>query len=192
MFIHWVLVVHKQKLSLLLRVPSSLFLGYSLLYWVVSLLLVMESSKVPGDSEECCSSESGWTMYIASPVDDDNDSDDDDHSPDKTVHSNDKDEDYAGSDDSMASDASSGPSHRELPYPSNKGSRVSGNSKHSVSEDQSKYSSGKKPNKKVEKKTNEKRIKGEKEVPGHNATSAAASYGQGEAKVRKNNKTEGK
>lgn len=154
----------------------------------------MESSKVPGDSEECCSSESGWTMYIGSPVDDDSDDDDnnDDHSTDKTVHNNNKDGDDGGSDDSMASDASSGPSHRELPYLSNKGSRLLGDSKHSVSEDQSKYSSSKKPNKKVEKKRNEKRINGEKEVPGHNANSAAASYGQGEAKVRKNNGTAGK
>lgn len=148
----------------------------------------MESSKVPGDSEECCSSESGWTTYIGSPVDDNND-DDDDHSTDKTVDKDEKDEDEDGSDDSMASDASSGPSHRGLPYGSSKGSRVSGNSKHSESQDQSKFPSGKKQYKQVEKKVNEKRIKGEKEVTGHNANSGgAASYGQSEPKVKKTTK----
>ncbi|KAK7304213.1 hypothetical protein RJT34_15336 [Clitoria ternatea] len=71
-----------------------------------------------GGAEECHSSESGWTMYIGSPieedahcVDEENDDDDD--------NNRDYDYDYEGtqadpeveSDDSMASDASSGPSH---------------------------------------------------------------------------------
>ncbi|XP_020239258.1 uncharacterized protein LOC109818238 [Cajanus cajan] len=63
--------------------------------------------------EECHSNESGWTMYIGSPRDED-----DAHCGDEE---NDRSMDYdyegaqadpdAESDDSMASDASSGPSH---------------------------------------------------------------------------------
>lgn len=49
----------------------------------------MESSKISGVSEECQSSESGWTRYICSSIHHDDD------------------------DDSMASDASSGPRNRE-------------------------------------------------------------------------------
>ncbi|XP_061353418.1 protein SOB FIVE-LIKE 4-like [Gastrolobium bilobum] len=67
------------------------------------------------DPEECHSSESGWTMYIGSPIDEDMghcDNDDDDEVNDDNM-------DFEGtqadpkveSDDSMASDASSGPSH---------------------------------------------------------------------------------
>ncbi|KAL6994998.1 hypothetical protein U1Q18_005133, partial [Sarracenia purpurea var. burkii] len=76
----------------------------------------MESSQIIGNAEECHSSESGWTMYIGSPIrsyehdeddDDDNDNtDDNDDSDDYCVKPEDD------SDDSMASDASSGRSHR--------------------------------------------------------------------------------
>lgn len=74
----------------------------------------MESYLI-GGAEECNSCESGWTMYIASPMDADDAGDDsgaDDHDSGNDV-------DGRGaaaaddSDDSMASDASSGPSHRE-------------------------------------------------------------------------------
>ncbi|KAK1372171.1 Late secretory pathway protein AVL9-like [Heracleum sosnowskyi] len=56
-----------------------------------------------GSAEECHSSESGWTMYICSPVDDDDDVDE---------VKNDVEDQYKGggdveSDDSMVSDASS-------------------------------------------------------------------------------------
>ncbi|KAK9278401.1 hypothetical protein L1049_027966 [Liquidambar formosana] len=76
----------------------------------------MDSSHIFEGTEECHSSESGWTMYIGSPTHGTDDDDDDDKS-----HSLDRDDDYKGddgnySDDSMASDASSGPSHRENPY----------------------------------------------------------------------------
>ncbi|KAL7192324.1 hypothetical protein ACSBR2_024208 [Camellia fascicularis] len=86
----------------------------------------MESSHNLGDAEECQSSESGWTMYIGSPIDnsddgDDNDSDvGDDNNNDDYVNRIVKHEDE--SDDSMASDASSGPSHRENSWGSGKGS----------------------------------------------------------------------
>ena len=72
----------------------------------------------PFGAEECHSSESGWTMYIGSSIDDagghstddgdgDDDNDDDDKEEGTQAHPQDDDE----SDDSMASDASSGPSH---------------------------------------------------------------------------------
>ncbi|KAL7149263.1 hypothetical protein ABFS83_05G027700 [Erythranthe nasuta] len=86
----------------------------------------MDSSKInEGSSEECSSSESGWTMYIASPEnqpdhggDDDDDDDDDDVSGYEKCHRYEKDaadhQDATDSDDSMASDASSGPSGMHL------------------------------------------------------------------------------
>lgn len=80
----------------------------------------MDPSQIFGVSEECHSSESGWTMYIGSPADDgssDADADADADAPssnedeedgkNKVFYGNNKDD----SDDSMASDASSGPSH---------------------------------------------------------------------------------
>lgn len=85
-----------------------IFLQVSLLL-VVLVPLVMDSSKVFGGAEECQSNESGWTMYIgdaAAATTDDGDDDGSDH--DGTMNANHED-DY--SDDSMASDASSGPSH---------------------------------------------------------------------------------
>ncbi|PON92683.1 hypothetical protein TorRG33x02_115430 [Trema orientale] len=87
----------------------------------------MESSKVFGEAdEECQSSESGWTMYLDSPIhgenddenqqsdcgdgdDDSSDDDDDDDDDDDEENDNDNDNDNDDSDDSMASDASSGP-----------------------------------------------------------------------------------
>ncbi|KAI3785632.1 hypothetical protein L1987_44756 [Smallanthus sonchifolius] len=82
------------------------------------------SSKIYGDgTEECQSSESGWTMYIGSSMDDDDDDDGgcggggdaggvyDGGGGRKKGTVKDEDED---TDDSMASDASSGPSHLHL------------------------------------------------------------------------------
>ncbi|RDX74743.1 hypothetical protein CR513_45473, partial [Mucuna pruriens] len=66
----------------------------------------------PSGAEECHSSESGWTMYIGSPMDDGGHSDDNDDNnghEGTRVHRPQDDDDE--SDDSMASDASSGPSH---------------------------------------------------------------------------------
>ncbi|KAJ1394736.1 hypothetical protein SESBI_33986 [Sesbania bispinosa] len=74
----------------------------------------MEPSQMFGGVEECqSSSESGWTMYIGSPIDDGDDGDSTNHNRDiddeGTTHQADPEDDE--SDDSMASDASSGPSH---------------------------------------------------------------------------------
>lgn len=71
----------------------------------------MESSKINhGGEEECSSSESGWTTYIASTYDDSNSS-----SESKGYKNNYQNEyvEDGESDDSMASDASSGPSHHQ-------------------------------------------------------------------------------
>lgn len=147
----------------------------------------MESSKVLGGSEECSSSESGWTMYIASPVHEDNYYENND-----LDHSGNKDEYSDKSDDSMASDASSRPSHQKLPYGSTKvGHHVLGHFKQSSDpwEDRRSKccSSGKKPSKQAEKKTHEKRTKAEKQfqLPGHNPNSDAGHAQTGGAKVRK-------
>ncbi|XP_055828073.1 protein SOB FIVE-LIKE 3-like [Solanum dulcamara] len=77
-------------------------------------------SHIFNEGEECHSSESGWTMYIGSPSNDEDDEmnyegdfDDDDENVGrgrrKNIINNDNDDD--DTDDSMASDASSGPSH---------------------------------------------------------------------------------
>ncbi|KAL2338252.1 hypothetical protein Fmac_012698 [Flemingia macrophylla] len=62
----------------------------------------------PTGAEECQSSESGWTMYIGSPM---QDSDDNSDSSDEYENSTQACPQDDESDDSMASDASSGPSH---------------------------------------------------------------------------------
>ncbi|XP_019189686.1 PREDICTED: uncharacterized protein LOC109184099 [Ipomoea nil] len=67
----------------------------------------MESSHVYGAPEECHSNESGWTMYIGSPTTDE----DDDHLNTNNVNGDSYEAEEENSDDSMASDASSGPSH---------------------------------------------------------------------------------
>lgn len=77
----------------------------------------MESSKVFGGTEECQSSESGWTMYIGSPMAGGDDDDDESYSINGgTIHDANEEHNGGGhgddSDDSMASDASSGPSYR--------------------------------------------------------------------------------
>ncbi|XP_068638619.1 protein SOB FIVE-LIKE 2-like [Aristolochia californica] len=91
----------------------------------------MEPNQLFGGPEECSSNESGWTMYIASPmhghdVDDDDggvfddnvvddaSGDDDTDGDDDRSSSDDDDATGDDSDDSMASDASSGPGHHEI------------------------------------------------------------------------------
>ncbi|KAM3318893.1 protein SOB FIVE-LIKE 3 [Capsicum chacoense] len=92
--------------------------------------------------EECHSSESGWTMYIGSPsngeedemnCEDDFDEDDDDVGRGRRKNiDDDDDDDNDDTDDSMASDASSGPSHHIIrnanknPIPKDKGNGKSG------------------------------------------------------------------
>ncbi|XP_030455544.1 protein SOB FIVE-LIKE 1-like isoform X1 [Syzygium oleosum] len=83
----------------------------------------MESSSQASEgSEECLSNESGWTMYIGSPMQEDDEGagdeqsthNNDDDDAEDGGHKGDKDGGHgeAESDDSMASDASSRPSYR--------------------------------------------------------------------------------
>ncbi|XP_016456539.1 protein SOB FIVE-LIKE 4-like [Nicotiana tabacum] len=86
----------------------------------------MDYSKFFGEAEECNSSESGWTMYIGSPSngedDDELENEDFDELEDnnKEVINRDDNED-GDTDDSMASDASSGPSLRQYITKNGKG-----------------------------------------------------------------------
>ncbi|KAK9091011.1 hypothetical protein Sjap_024188 [Stephania japonica] len=100
------------------------------------------SSQLFGGTEECSSTESGWTMYIASPMHHDDDGGHSDGEGDYHADGdkdNDNDNDNGGgaakydyghdgggndddTDDSMASDASSGPCH-DLMYFSNDDSK---------------------------------------------------------------------
>ncbi|RVW44628.1 hypothetical protein CK203_086876 [Vitis vinifera] len=121
----------------------------------------MDSSQVLGDeAEECSSSESGWTTYIASPdhhheVDDD---ENDKEKTDKTDNDDDGDDDDDNDHDSMASDASSGhPTHPQLTCESSKGSHgIMTQYKHAEDETPSKSPSGKQPCKRVGRKRDEK------------------------------------
>ncbi|ESQ32534.1 hypothetical protein EUTSA_v10005597mg [Eutrema salsugineum] len=81
------------------------------------------------EREECCSSESGWTTYISSPMEEDEEEVIDevyyeghDIDKDRRKYANEY-ENNKDSDDSMASDASSGPSY---PQTSNRGRRREG------------------------------------------------------------------
>ncbi|KAA8541106.1 hypothetical protein F0562_025069 [Nyssa sinensis] len=148
----------------------------------------MESSQIFGGAEECHSSESGWTMYIGSPIHGDDDGDDhstddgDEEEDDKNANHEDD------SDDSMASDASSGPSHREHPWRNGEGGHGMAQYKHQEDKGDVKHCSYKKKAKNpVEKKGNEKR-KGEKEESLFTAKGANVSI-QSDARARKNSWT---
>ncbi|XP_055805732.1 protein SOB FIVE-LIKE 1-like [Solanum dulcamara] len=139
----------------------------------------MEYPKHPGGTEECNSNESGWTMYIGSPYldynqggdddDNDNDVDDDERSTPRKgyKYANDHVED-GGSDDSMTSDASSGPSHQGVLCTNIE--QIYG--KH-VENDIRKYSSKEQQQqqKQAKKKLSDKDTKAAKEDSGHNAKS---------------------
>ncbi|KAL6139943.1 hypothetical protein ACLB2K_058244 [Fragaria x ananassa] len=79
----------------------------------------MESYKHLLSTEGCSSSESGWTTYIASPMEEDEpqcsyeDVEYNYNSITTRTSIREIDKDDNGSDDSMASDASSGPSHHQ-------------------------------------------------------------------------------
>lgn len=133
----------------------------------------MDSSKILSGSEECSSSESGWTTYIASPDLEqdgaDNEDDDEDCSIGQQRYKKGSKEaaaaEDADSDDSMASDASSGPSDQRFSYGFLGISRGFG---HAANKDQRK-SAAKKHNQQEEKK---KQKKGERDNSGNRANSA--------------------
>lgn len=132
----------------------------------------MDSSKI---SEECSSSESGWTTYIASPdIEHDYAENDEDDDVDEDANIRQKgykkraqiEEEAADSDDSMASDASSGPSGQRCSYGYLGTGRNNGFS-HAGSNN-GRDSVAKKLNQKEEKK---KQTKGEKDKSGNKANS---------------------
>ncbi|XP_059598525.1 protein SOB FIVE-LIKE 3 [Vitis vinifera] len=125
----------------------------------------MEPKHFPG-TEGCSSSESGWTMYIASPMHE-GDSECSGNDDDNNIHitnfnyGDGKDE---GSDDSMASDASSGPSHHEQACENGQDSHGMGMApfQHDRGDNIKKYSSWEKGNKQEKKKGGESSSKKEK------------------------------
>ncbi|KAK4373275.1 hypothetical protein RND71_008659 [Anisodus tanguticus] len=131
----------------------------------------MESSKLPGGTEECSSSESGWTMYIASPThqyhhEDDGDDERTLRKRDKNVYNDDGDDDneYVGSDESLTSDASSSPAHQEVCTSIDKSHRKL-QFKHA--EKETKKFSSKEHNREVKTELYDSKIKAAKEDSGH-------------------------
>ncbi|KAI3452952.1 hypothetical protein Pfo_009615 [Paulownia fortunei] len=127
-------------------------------------------------TEECSSSESGWTTYIASPDHEHNhadNEDDEEGSIGDQGYKKDAEEDAedVDSDDSMASDASSGPSDQGHLYRHVGRSRGFG---HAGNRDERKYVD-KKHNQQEEKKKHHEQIKAEKDKSGHRANSAGRS-----------------
>ncbi|KAK4715307.1 hypothetical protein R3W88_013645 [Solanum pinnatisectum] len=131
----------------------------------------MEYPKHPGGTEECNSNESGWTMYIGSPYREYNQGDDDDDDDDEgTPMKGDDHVEDGGSDDSMTSDASSGPSHQGVVLCTNI-EQIYG--KH-VEKDIRKFSSKEQlqQQKQAKKKLSDKNTKAAKEDSGHKAKSS--------------------
>lgn len=112
----------------------------------------MESFNNLLDAEGCSSSESGWTTYIASPMEEDDAecSENDDHEDDKrrvmAICKPVKKNDDGDSDDSLASDASSGTSYRRHTH-SKQGSHGTSRSKQDRSHNVNKFDLRKKTNK---------------------------------------------
>ncbi|XP_022881882.1 uncharacterized protein LOC111398943 [Olea europaea var. sylvestris] len=134
----------------------------------------MDSSKILEGNEECSSNESGWTMYIASPIDKYNLDDEDDHSGSIDKQEDGlpaKDDGDTDSNDSMASDASSGPSHREHLRNHVRGRHCPGVFGHAGDKDNRKRL-GKKHHQQEEKQPCDEQIKAAKDKPGHKGNSA--------------------
>ncbi|CAI9768053.1 unnamed protein product [Fraxinus pennsylvanica] len=130
------------------------------------VLATMDSSKIVEDKAECGSNVSGWTTYIASPEhDDDDEEEDEDHTIDRKADARDSGD--GESDDSMASDASSGPSLQELSSGKFEGS-------HAENKDHRRWF-GKKCHPQEEKKQYDEQIKTAKKKPGQKANGAGRS-----------------
>ncbi|XP_021296771.1 uncharacterized protein LOC110426010 [Herrania umbratica] len=97
--------------------------------------------------EGCSSSESGWTRYLASPMQDDFEGSEDNYNKYSI-----KDDDGEGnSDDSMVSDASSAPSHHQYKHKDGQGSHSSAHLNHDKGDYASKHSSRKEGKKEAKK-----------------------------------------
>lgn len=144
------------------------FSPFSFIFGISVVLARMDSSKIDEDNEDCSSNESGWTTYIASPEHDDDDEDDaedEDRTIDRKADAHDSEE--GESDDSMASDASSGPSLQEWSTGKFGGS-------YAANKDHRKWF-GKKHHQHEEKKTYKEEIEAAKIKPGQRANSAGRS-----------------
>ncbi|XP_055961054.1 protein SOB FIVE-LIKE 4-like [Mercurialis annua] len=138
----------------------------------------METSRILGCIEECSGTirtESGWTAYIGSSIQESCHRDENDHSMYKQANVKKgcdyDDEDDNESDDSMASDASSGPSLDEFPFKSKEIRVDMGPFKNATT----KYSSGQKLHTKCKQKDRARPlIKVEKEQLVFEAKSAAS------------------
>ncbi|KAK2357662.1 protein SOB FIVE-LIKE [Trifolium repens] len=148
----------------------------------------MKPSKIFGSEEECQSSESGWTMYIGSHIEDD-DGDIYSGEYEETTHEAYPEDDE--SDDSMVSDASSGPSHQHgnnidkgVNYGLTSFKQVVVEVEENQYDDENKYCLEKKANKTVEKQKEEKKVEN-KEMKFVDGNSKGKSSVQGGGKVRK-------
>uniref|UniRef100_A0A6N2N900 Uncharacterized protein n=1 Tax=Salix viminalis TaxID=40686 RepID=A0A6N2N900_SALVM len=166
---------HRIKATFLRSLLQSLCVVLLFSTLLLQISTLMEFSQILGCTEEysgASGSESGWTNYIASPIkendfDDDN-ADSKNKQGDCRKGSYGNDDGGGESDDSLTSDASSGPSHPEIPCRSNEGSVKTGPSKYATS----KYSSKAKHQKQLKERDGSARIRVEKEV----SVLSAASY----------------
>ncbi|XP_044489813.1 protein SOB FIVE-LIKE 1-like isoform X2 [Mangifera indica] len=147
----------------------------------------MDPSEIRGSKEEYSSSVSGWTMYIGSPVHETDCDEGDEHDQTSYYQGNNFNKDNLGckyddandnSDDSMASDASSGPSRQELSWESER----SPFDKHAPG----KLSAKEKLRHKEKTKKDERRSKVERDELVLKAK-AASTQARSEGKVRKTN-----
>ncbi|XVE78623.1 hypothetical protein DITRI_Ditri13aG0161100 [Diplodiscus trichospermus] len=99
-------------------------------------------------TEECSSSESGWTRYLGSPMEDDLECSEYNYNNNHKIK-DDGDDGEGNSDDSMASDASSAPNHHQHKYKDGRGSHGNARVKHDKGDYSSKHSSGKDAKKEV-------------------------------------------
>ncbi|XP_022759921.1 serine/threonine-protein kinase rio2-like [Durio zibethinus] len=106
-------------------------------------------------TEGCSSSESGWTRYLVSPMQDDSECSEDNYNNNHNTKNNDDDDDdddgEGNSDDSMVSDASSAPTHHQYKHIGGRGSHSNAHLKHDKGDYSSKHSSRKEAKKEVKK-----------------------------------------
>ncbi|KAK7273243.1 hypothetical protein RIF29_14292 [Crotalaria pallida] len=125
----------------------------------------MDSFKQMWGAEGCSSSESGWTMYIASPMQEDDAGCSNENEGYHDVYGKNRIKkqgtkvDEGESDDSMASDASSGPIHYQNAYAHGESSQGTEGSKKDKQDHGSKCSSRKNNGNKQEKKRVDSRSK---------------------------------
>ncbi|XP_022769986.1 uncharacterized protein LOC111313577 [Durio zibethinus] len=116
-------------------------------------------------TEGCSSSESGWTRYLASPMQDDSECSENNYSNNHNIK-DDVDDGEGNSDDSMVSDASSAPSHHQYKHKDGPGSHSNTHVKPDKSDYTSKHYSSRKEVKKEVKKSGENSGKSKKRLDG--------------------------